>query len=71
MNGGRPVRREVEIGEFTDEFIEIRKGVAEGERVLLRPPAQSEFENVPKTTTPAEPANEPATLAVDAKGTKT
>jgi HlyD family secretion protein len=36
--GSRPKPREVEIGEFNDEFIEIRKGLAVGDRVLLRVP---------------------------------
>lgn len=34
----KPERREVEIGEFTDEFIQIKSGLKEGERVLLRLP---------------------------------
>jgi hypothetical protein len=36
-NGGKPERRVVEIGEFNDEFVEIKNGLKEGERVLLRP----------------------------------
>ncbi len=33
MAGGlKPERREVEIGEFTDEFIEIKHGLKEGEK---------------------------------------
>jgi multidrug efflux pump subunit AcrA (membrane-fusion protein) len=35
-------RREVEVGEFNDEFIEIKKGIAEGERVALRAPESSD-----------------------------
>lgn len=34
----KPDRREVEIGDFNDEFIEIKHGLREGERVLLRLP---------------------------------
>ena len=34
---GKPECRTVEIGEFNDEFIEIKSGLKEGERVLLRP----------------------------------
>ena len=34
----KPERREVEIGEFTDEFIQVKSGLKEGERVLLRLP---------------------------------
>jgi multidrug efflux pump subunit AcrA (membrane-fusion protein) len=35
---GAPQRREVEIGEFNDEFIEIKRGVKEGEKVCMRAP---------------------------------
>lgn len=34
----RPEMRVVETGEFNDKFIEIRSGLKEDERVLLRPP---------------------------------
>jgi multidrug efflux pump subunit AcrA (membrane-fusion protein) len=34
----KPERREIQIGEFTDEFIEVKSGLKEGERVLLRLP---------------------------------
>ena len=67
----KPERREVEIGDFNDEFIEIKHGLKEGERVLLRLPdgietGGSENSNPPKEekpggsdkpTTPAAPAN--------------
>ncbi len=36
--GLRAEQREIEIGEFNDEFIEIKKGLKEGEKVLLRAP---------------------------------
>ncbi len=39
-NGGRAVRREVEVGTFSESFIQIRSGLREGERVLLLPPQQ-------------------------------
>jgi HlyD family secretion protein len=35
-NGRKPERRVVQVGEFNDEFIEIKNGLKEGERVLLR-----------------------------------
>ena len=38
----KPERREVAIGDFNDEFIEIKHGLKEGERVLLRPPDGTE-----------------------------
>ena len=69
--GFKPERREVEIGDFNDEFIEIKHGLKEGERVLLRLPdgietGGSENSSTPKEekpggsdkpTTPAAPAN--------------
>ena len=36
--GFKPERREVEIGDFNDEFIEIKHGLKAGEHVLLRLP---------------------------------
>lgn len=38
VGGFKSDRREVEIGQFNDEFIEIKKGLKEGEKVLLRAP---------------------------------
>jgi multidrug efflux pump subunit AcrA (membrane-fusion protein) len=38
VHGLKSEKREVEIGQFNDEFIEIKKGLKEGEKVLLRPP---------------------------------
>ncbi len=37
-HGLKQERREVQVSEFNDEFIEVRSGISEGERVLLRPP---------------------------------
>jgi multidrug efflux pump subunit AcrA (membrane-fusion protein) len=37
-NGGRPEERPIETGAFNDEFIEVRSGLEEGERVLLKTP---------------------------------
>lgn len=34
--------REVALGEFNDDFIEVKSGLREGERVLLRPPSGAE-----------------------------
>ena len=53
-NGGSPERRVVEVGEFNDEFIEIKSGLKEGERVLLRA-AES-----PEKTTEAEQKTDPS-----------
>lgn len=45
VGGMKPERREVEVGEFSDEFIEIKRGINEGERVLLRTPDGVESDN--------------------------
>jgi len=39
-----PKRREVEIGLFNDDFVEIKNGLAEGEQVLLNPPRWTQTE---------------------------
>jgi len=41
-DGGKPQQRDVEVGEFNEAFIEIKKGIEEGERVCLRTPAAEE-----------------------------
>jgi HlyD family secretion protein len=46
--GLKPERREVQIGEFNDEFIQVKKGITEGERVLLRPPDRVESDQPAK-----------------------
>jgi RND family efflux transporter MFP subunit len=53
-NGSKPERREVEIGDFNDAFIEIKKGLKEGDKVLLRP-----------AETPAEKGGEQEEAAPD------
>lgn len=62
--GMKPERREVEIGEFTDEFIEIKSGLKEKEVVLLRPPDGAETdrgrETKPAEEEPSAPAAPPA-----------
>lgn len=37
-NGSKPERRTVEVGDFSEQFIEIVSGLKEGEKVLLLPP---------------------------------
>ena len=65
--GLRHDRREIEVGEFNDEFIEIKRGLKEGENVALRvPDGQEQNEkksgtvDKPKPTTPAASAPAPA-----------
>jgi RND family efflux transporter MFP subunit len=42
MGSKEPKQREVETGLFNDNFVEIKSGLAEGEKVLLNPPRVSE-----------------------------
>jgi HlyD family secretion protein len=44
LRGMKSEPREVEAGQFNDEFIQIKKGLKEGERVLLHPPESAEPE---------------------------
>ena len=60
----KPERREVQIGEFNDEFIEVKKGLKEGERVLLNPPEIPDNENAPTDSKPAEPESKPSSTLV-------
>lgn len=39
--GGRAERREIEIGAYSESFIEVTSGLREGDEVLLLPPRQS------------------------------
>lgn len=61
--GSNPERREVQIGEFNDEFIQIKNGLHEGEMVLLRPPQGAETQGPSQPQdhkAPADKAKEPA-----------
>ncbi len=55
-NGSTPERRGVEVGEFNDEFIEIKNGISEGERVFLRAQESTEKETDSKASTPDDKA---------------
>ncbi len=66
VTGGAPERRVVETGAFNDAFIEIKSGVNEGERLLLRAPTAGPEESKPEAEDskqrpnrqkPAGPAN--------------
>lgn len=66
----KPERREVEIGDFTDEFIQIKNGLKEGERVLLRLPDGVEIKRSEKESKPADKNGEkpaPAAAVTAAK----
>ena len=51
--GLKPDRREVQIGEANDEFVEIKSGLKEGEVVLLRPPGAGSGLAVAQSEKPA------------------
>ena len=54
-------KREVETGLFNDNFVEIKSGLAEGEKVLLNPPKWIEPEETEEQVeTEPEPAEEQA-----------
>jgi len=52
VHGLKREKREVEIGQFNNDFIEIKKGLKEGEKVLLTPPESSEPETGEKEKKP-------------------
>lgn len=66
LEGGRGERRVVEVGEFNDEFIEIKSGLKEGDRVLLSPleaPASDEPRSKAEEIAPKDPPNgQPAAI---------
>ena len=57
-NGLRSERREVQIGQFNDAFIEVKSGLKEGERVLLRSPTAPESTEPEPTKPEKQPENE-------------
>jgi len=44
LNKSAPEQRQVETGAFNDSFVEIKSGLAEGDKVLLNPPRLTESE---------------------------
>lgn len=60
MKGGQPERREVQIGQFNDEFIEIKSGIAAGDKICLRPPDALDKEENSSEPRPTKPASAPA-----------
>lgn len=59
--GSPAQKREVETGLFNDNFVEIKSGLAEGEKVLLNPPKWTEPEKTEEQAeTESESAKEPA-----------
>jgi HlyD family secretion protein len=61
MTGKGSEKREVETGLFNDDFVEIKSGLTEGEKVLLNPPRWTESETAEdQTETGSEPAEDQA-----------
>lgn len=48
LTGKGPQKREVETGLFNDDFVEVKSGLAEGEKVLLNPPRPAQVEETGK-----------------------
>jgi len=74
--GFKPERREGEVGEFTDEFIQIKSGLKAGELVLLRLPDGVEANRHDKERQPSgndeeKPASSTTPAAAPATTTKT
>ena len=60
--GGGQEQREVELGEFNDEFIEIKKGIVAGENICLRaPPSVEKDSSAPGSKPDSAPPTKPAT----------
>ncbi|MFH1715983.1 MAG: efflux RND transporter periplasmic adaptor subunit [Planctomycetota bacterium] len=69
--GSPAEKREVETGLFNDNFVEIKSGLAEGEKVLLNPPKWTEPEKTEeKAGTESEPAKEQAEEAKTKQGSE-
>jgi RND family efflux transporter MFP subunit len=65
-------RREVEIGLFNDDFVEIKSGLTEGEQVLLNPPRWTETkkEEEPEQKDTTEQQTEQKTPAKETNSTE-
>jgi HlyD family secretion protein len=48
LGSSTPEQRQVETGAFNDSFVEIKSGLAEGDKVLLNPPRLTESEDANK-----------------------
>jgi multidrug efflux pump subunit AcrA (membrane-fusion protein) len=53
MTNGGPEKRKVETGAFNNSFVEISKGLVEGEKVMLNPPRPAEGEEALAEEKPA------------------
>jgi len=64
-NGADQERREVEVGDFNDEFIEIKSGIKEGEKVCLKAPEDSDGGEVGSEPKSGEPGKKPGEAVKD------
>jgi multidrug efflux pump subunit AcrA (membrane-fusion protein) len=73
LNGDTPTPTLVETGQFNDEFIQMTKGLAEGEKVLLRQPSipDAVLTRLAPKQEPAEPMEEATPPAQAAKESET
>jgi len=60
VQGGKPVRRIVTTGSFTEDFIEIKSGIEAGEEVLLLAPDAGQQDQMNKDEKEAAPKEEAA-----------
>lgn len=65
-----PQRREVEIGLFNDDFVEIKNGLEEGEKVLLNPPRWTQTEKDEEKEQQKEKTDQQTEQKTPAKETK-
>ncbi|MBI1853271.1 MAG: efflux RND transporter periplasmic adaptor subunit [Planctomycetes bacterium] len=59
-SGGRVTAREVDIGQSNDHFVEVKKGLDEGDCVLLYNPEGNEVEAAPTPSGQSAPASAPS-----------
>ncbi|MDB6056673.1 MAG: Efflux transporter, family, subunit [Verrucomicrobiales bacterium] len=68
VNGGKQDKREVQVGQFNDSFIEIKSGLHEGDVVLLHPPETAEPGANDKKPADGKPAASPAKVSAPKSG---
>ncbi len=57
---GKPEKRSVTVGKQSDEKVEIVRGLAEGDEVLLERPKETPAAAEPQKEAPKKPAEKPA-----------
>lgn len=63
LAAAKPVPRPIEVGDFNDEFIEIKSGLSAGDVVLLRAPDSEKKGGVETPGAPKSPISVPAAAA--------